>query len=151
MQIRISVCIQNLVLNQEETFSSHHSAVLQHPVLLCTVFKMISNACHLQSMHADVLNSSSPLHHLFLRPGLRSAASNAQEDGFVLGDTRAQREGAHPYIPALIPPLSEHSRGPLPVSPRLVPAWMAGLMANRPALYVALQQNEPIDEATDWL
>lgn len=47
------------------------------------------------------------------------------------GRHMSTKRGAHPYIPSLIPPLNRHRRGPLPASPRLVPAWLAGLTANR--------------------
>lgn len=76
---------------------------------------------------------------------LLRVSSSGQEDAFVLGDTRAQREaekrawgglgggvegwggGLHPSNPALIPPLKGPRRGPLlSASPRLVPAWIAG-------------------------
>lgn len=68
-------------------------------------------------------------HHLFLWPDHLRAASIGQEDAFDLGDTRAQREGAHPSIPALIPPLRGPRRGPPTPTLRLVPAWMAALTA----------------------
>lgn len=73
------------------------------------------------------------------------------------GDTSAQREGAHLSIPALIPPLSGPRRVPLCRSlststpPSALPGWLVWGLVEPGALHMALQQNEPIDEATDWL
>lgn len=80
------------------------------------------NVSHPETRHADVLKrntcrvqvspSGSPLHHLFLRSDHLHTASIRQEDAFVLGETRAEREGGtHPSNPALIPPLRGTSRG----------------------------------------
>lgn len=102
------------------------------------------NCCLPKGRHVNVLKttipsfctvqvspSGSPLHHLFLLLSLLHVASIGPWDVFVLGDTWAQREG-----PILISPLSSHHWTDTGVAlslrpPRLVPAWLAGLMANR--------------------
>lgn len=116
---------------------------------------MSPNLHHPHARHSDVLRtalpfsrvqvspSGSPLHHLFLQQHHLHVASIGQEDAFVLGDTRAQREGAHPSIPALIPPLRRPRRGPLSACACL-DGWSGG--RDWGALHMALQQNEPIDE-----
>lgn len=84
------------------------------------------------------------------------ATSIGQEDAFVLGDTRAQREGGGgpSFYPRFDPFIERIQAWPsLSASPpacACLDGWNRG--ASEPvALHMALQQNEPIDEATDWL